>query len=704
MAENHVPWPNSKQPGLPNPTSKAGEPDVLATRCIEADLYAILLHGDAETIGLDQARILLAALKTLSENDPYFAFEDWGRHRASGLMRLELKDDILAIIDSPDRNLQLSVLVLDSMAGTSLARELADVLETIVFDQDRSFDERSCAADALCVSQTVDDFEEVIHRLLDRGGPDSAALACQVLADVGLHNMPIRTGVDTILAHLGITANEVHGWAAIEVREIPVGMFDGLDVHRLGCLLDHIGATIRPLTPLPNHAAESEISDLVRLLTLRFLEADPAMEPARLWKWIGWLNGTSGYAHDTTKRLAHLLGEEQALRAALLEHVVLTPCAENAWMAAHCLNETHLGLFPTHEEVATLLRASRARAGDGPIEIDTWRDLLRLGATPSGPPDLIRDAAVEAAAGNRELLIVLDEMSQVREPEWRAWQQQRDARLEDNRRTFVQAHRSHFAGNLHEVAKGNAEVLSVPAWVYLGCHAMFDRSASPKARLRELLSDELIDQGLAGFIAVLRRSDLPSAADIARAHARQHFPAVEVPMICGVAEMIRQGCTLDALNRDALAAVYMVWQRTPESGARGLDDIGPILEATLFADERDVELHFRTCIEPQLEAKADHVYGLHRLTHDPRWQSLAGRLTVEWWPASPTCFTTFRPSSCHARPSTVPATCCLDSSTTGRRMKPPTPRRRCPGCRWRTLTISSATAYISRNVPPISAT
>ncbi|MDD9983412.1 MAG: hypothetical protein OXU81_19000, partial [Gammaproteobacteria bacterium] len=54
--------------------------DRLAIRCIDADPYAVLRYGDAETIGLDQARALLAALKRLSEADPYFASEDWGRH------------------------------------------------------------------------------------------------------------------------------------------------------------------------------------------------------------------------------------------------------------------------------------------------------------------------------------------------------------------------------------------------------------------------------------------------------------------------------------------------------------------------------------------------------------------------------------------------------------------------------------------------
>ena len=82
--------------------------ETLARRCIEADPYAVLRYGDAETLSLDQARSLLSALKKLSEDDPYFRAEDWGRHPVSGLLRTELKDDIRAIVEPPRSHIQLT--------------------------------------------------------------------------------------------------------------------------------------------------------------------------------------------------------------------------------------------------------------------------------------------------------------------------------------------------------------------------------------------------------------------------------------------------------------------------------------------------------------------------------------------------------------------------------------------------------------------
>ena len=110
----------------------------LARGCIAADPYAVLRYGDAEELELDQARILIEALRKLSEKDPYFRSEDWGRHPASGLMRVELKDDILAIIETPDRHTQLTVLLLEAMFKTELAQRLGAALREILFDRDRS--------------------------------------------------------------------------------------------------------------------------------------------------------------------------------------------------------------------------------------------------------------------------------------------------------------------------------------------------------------------------------------------------------------------------------------------------------------------------------------------------------------------------------------------------------------------------------------
>ena len=55
----------------------------------------------------------------------------------------------------------------------------------------------------------------------------------------------------------------------------------------------------------------------------------------------------------------------------------------------------------------------------------------------------------------------------------------------------------------------------------------------------------------------------------------------------------------------------------------------------IVSGRTDMEVHFRTSIEPQLAARKDHVDELYRLTHDVRWSRLAGRLAAEWLATHP---------------------------------------------------------------------
>ena len=603
----------------------------LATRCIAADPYAVLRYGDTETIGLEQARALLAELKRLSEKDPYFASEDWGRHPASGLMRPELREDILAILNAPDRNLHLFLVVTNAMVGTSLARDIAPEVCAIVLDPGRSHDERSCAADVLRASEVVKDWDAFLHRLLELADSDSARLACELLTEIGAGTVALDTGVDVVLSHLGIPSSDDPGADDLRVWEISGQLFSDIEIVPLMALLDTIASRMEPLVGTAPHSGVEELGDLVRRLMVRVLESDAAITPERLWTWIRWHDGHGGYDEHVRRRLAELLGHGKALRIKLLEHILLTPCAENTWMAAHRLNDIGLDLFPTHDDVASLLRIASSRAGDGSIDVETCRDLFTLGATHEGPAEPLRRAAVEVARHDPVVRDALASRSEVAVPDWMVAQQERQARAEAERQQNFERHRAFLAARLSNVAAGNVSVLRASADAYLGRWGpRLNRDAAPHVRLNEFLGDPLANHVLEGFIAVLDRDDLPSAADIVMVRVEQKYYPAEVPMFCGVAELIRQGRPLDVVNRNTLAAVYAAWQRWPGAGDEGRVDIGPALERVLFPDERSEEDHFRTSIEPQLAAGLERVDELHRLIGDDRLASLAGRLCVDW--------------------------------------------------------------------------
>ena len=610
----------------------------LTSRCIGADPYAVLRYGDAETLTIRQSQDLLAALKSLSKRDPYFRSEDWGHHPASGLMRAELKDEILAVIESADQDAQLRILLLEAMAGTGLAGQLRLNLEAILFDQRRFADERSMAAKAFFSTGINQDYQAVIHRLLEMNDQGSARLAFEILRLAGLCAVSDATSILTLLAYFGLAPNRDPEEQSNELKYVPESLFSGLKAGRLASWLDDFAEIARPLVEEAGIDAEWYVTRLVRRLTAQALETDPTIRPERVWEWINWLDRHRGYNSGENKRLIRLLRENRELRSGLLQHVLLTPCAENAWMAGHRLFDTGLELYPEAEDVAGALYALRVKAGDSPIERDTWRDLLMLGRTADGIPALVRDAAVEIADGEPELLSILNEASASPAAEWKARRAVRDAEQEARRQAVHLAHRHILSDSTEQVAAGNVHVLAVPAGVYLGRgfvigeHGHFDPEASPHERLLEFLGDGLADRVMSGFMAVLDRDDLPNASKIAEDHCRNDHcvDEVEAAMICGLAEMLRHGHAVDRVDPSVLGAVYMAWQRTPEANETGLADIGPALEAALFRSEADWELHFRTSIEPQLAHNTSHVSELYRLENEPQFSTLAGRLSVDW--------------------------------------------------------------------------
>ncbi len=106
-------------------------------RCVLTDPYGFLRYGDTSSLGAQSARHLLSALAKLADEDPYFRSEDWNVRSVAGLARPELKSEIVTLITSPQRHIQLSTLVLESLAGSSLVDQIVPELLDLVVDTSR---------------------------------------------------------------------------------------------------------------------------------------------------------------------------------------------------------------------------------------------------------------------------------------------------------------------------------------------------------------------------------------------------------------------------------------------------------------------------------------------------------------------------------------------------------------------------------------
>ena len=610
---------------------------VLAGRCIAADPYAVLRDRETETLDEDRARSLLAALKERSGEDPWFDTEDWGVHPAAGLMRKELKGDVMNVLAAPGDHAHLSAFLVDAMAGTDLSPEAGRTLQGILLDRGREYRERAAAFRTLALAGVLGDEEGLVLRLLDIGDAESARLACVMLADAAVNVLPARMPAAAARRRLRLVSVDGHDPEARPAQPIRDGAFGDLDNARRMALLDFIAVGAPAMIAEAEEGERSALTDLARRLAARVLEDDPEVAPQRVWTWIGWTNEADGEGERARERLAAVFRSGCALRASLLEHVLLTPHPNGIRIARRELEDTGLGLLPDEEDLAGLLKAGRPRAEVGTIDPETWQDFLGLAqsAGTSGKPE--PDAAVTAEDLEPEASWVAVDGEQTGQGGGQAGVV--SARQPDGRSC-----RELLCEQVDRIAAGDLRALALPAAVYLGRsgaiggHTSWDPSAAPNERLQDFLGEELSGRVLDGFVAVLGRSDLPGVAEIVQVHCDGGEHEAEAPLICGMAVALGRGLTLDTVERMTLEAALVAWRRAPMSASDGHFDIGPALEEMVFGSVGDIERYYRASIEPQLARNVEYVREVDLLGEEWRFDfaGLSGLLSIEWlraWPA-----------------------------------------------------------------------
>lgn len=604
--------------------------DVLAEHCIAADPYAVLRYGDAETMSLRLARSMLASLAALSERDPYFRAEDWGTQPASGLMKVELKDDILKLIDTPDQHTHLTMLLVEAMAGTPLAPLLQEELNAMMFDPARYYAERMRAADALREMGPFLDPEATVERLLALGGEDDRRLAWELVADLGLTTVSMDLVVRALYAHIGLTVSDLdQSEDRLDLAHLEDRRIESLNINQLCDLLDCAQAYGEPLLEGAKHSAEAQVADLVRVAGYRALQLDPGMAPSDIWRRLQWVDHNQGYKRETTAAMTAWFKSRPDVRRAVQAYVIFDAGLEQVRDASFAFYQTGLDLYPDEADVIALIEELDRRRNGHPPDVELLEELVLLAPRREGIGADVRAIATKVSNGSAAFQSKLAEWARPLVFEYES-KQAEAARERDSERAAVhQTFRERLSNELGAVDAGAPNLLYDPAKAYLGRFREFDKEAPPETRVYGFLGAELGERALKGFMASLSRDDRPSARDISEHHTNGKIYFAELSLVCGIAERLRRGLGLADLSIESRESAFMAWRRTNESQIWGGMDLGP-LKAAVLHDDAAVERFFRTSIEPQLEAKMAHVYDLYFLAQEAPWSALAGRLAIEW--------------------------------------------------------------------------
>jgi hypothetical protein len=298
----------------------------------------------------------------------------------------------------------------------------------------------------------------------------------------------------------------------------------------------------------------------------------------------------------------------------------------------HTLPTAHPELAVTAEDTCVYLEELLAKDALSDTDVRLWSDLVRALGRPQTYTAAVSHCIRGCIGKHRALEEQWEQLNRPQDSDWEAEERRRQEKYERRRAARFAAHRESFAKAEAEIAAGiDLGALHNLALGYLDRYADLDSDAAPEERLRKWVGDDVAEAARKGFIAVLKRNDLPTIDQIVAIRSEGKHWTVEPVMMCGVAELVRTGRSLDCLSDKVAKAVLAIWWEMPEFGTSKLgEDIASQLEARVFTSAVGVESFLISTIEPQIWAGRDHVSGLYRLSTDAEFKDIAAALALRW--------------------------------------------------------------------------
>lgn len=598
----------------------------LAEHCIDADPYGVLLHGDPGKLPLHLARRLLSAVRTLEQADPMFRVGQWGRSPARGLMRMELIDDIKAIIEVQQIDSQVRGLVLEALPDTEVGKALTDSLVAILLDPTKQIGTREKTIDTLHGSLTPTETTRLIKSLIQFGDNASWELAVDLIRDRPSAGLDMALVAEVFAGHLGLTRVDSQQRSEDRFFYDPFnGALNAFTPADTALLLDHL-AQYKPFLKGAPYRTAYGWSEFIYKCVIEVLESKQPVDTQTLWTWISMIKSDNGVRAEKKDRLKQLL--EGDLRSGLLRHVLFAAKMEairDFWR----LREVCDGMYLNAAEVTQLIQEFHAQHRSHPHYESRLRELTTLGRSINGLAPDVKTAALAAAEGLPQTKRFVRKLDVDFEATQRRQESKRRARQELTYRETYAHYRREISSQLRAGNELSAGLLYDLANVYFGLWSEL-KSLTPEERISAVVGADRVDVVLASFRDVFSRSGAPVSADIVRSHIDGKEFFLERPMICGATELLKRDGTLNALSRDQQRTAHMAFRRMPSFDESSINAADAMLKSAVCSSSADREAFFRTSIEPQLAAKRTDTRDIYQLVHEPQNADIAGPLLLEW--------------------------------------------------------------------------
>ena len=602
----------------------------LAQRCIKTDPYGVLRYGETDRFSADQARVLLQSLASLAEEDPYFRDEDWGRRAISGLARIELKDEVIKIVTDPARHVHLSMLVLEALHGSELARAIAPQLQSILENPLATYAERSGAVDALIESGSDADWPALVEKLRARGSTGDARLTLEIIASTGGTGLSAKQISQAIIDYERRDDEDEDTSEDPYVSGMTYGIVRSISPNLAGSILDEMSGRFKSKNWRTNFELTSSINQLIE----KAIQSDELPSPERTWSWLTLAEAKSGYYSGRKEAIDEWLIRNPALRRQIQRQVISSGTSkEGTWMTiVHDLPQANRALAVSATDAAEMLRELGERRQLSDDDIALWTDLARSQQSAEGFPPDVRAAAALGIERHSSLAKRWDEITAPPKRNWRQEEEERRSRQEEERAKRFADHRAEFLPRIAEIEAGDDLVSLVSiARAYLGMYSDLDQGSTPQERVRIWLGSKLTDAALVGFVSALARKDMPSAGQISETHVEGKYKTVELVLACGISEVVRTERSLARISPAiASAALASLWDSAAFDPKQVGESVQELLELKVFSSDASTEKFLRFVLEPHIRAGHQHVPGLYRIVQESRFNSIAGGLSISW--------------------------------------------------------------------------
>ena len=226
----------------------------------------------------------------------------------------------------------------------------------------------------------------------------------------------------------------------------------------------------------------------------------------------------------------------------------------------------------------------------------------------------------------------MNKLENPEKPEWERERERRAAKQEEKKHIAKEEHRRHYTASKSALRTGELDTILGPAKAYLGLFSDLTKEQAPTDRIAEWLGADLAADAMAGFEAVLHRSDIPSSAEVANGFAKGETWSYGFAIMAGLLARQRANRDFNDLSADVRKTGLLLFY---DGNCNCVDDDLPALIEALeqieISTAQNQEAFARLWIEPSLAAGTSYGSGaLYKLAHDEHWLATGTTLATDW--------------------------------------------------------------------------